>query len=79
VSRLTDRLYELEHKLDKDEGFLSRRLILREFGEAVAADARKEGYQDGMRDALDAGYAEKEAARREDNERGAFDGAPGHG
>lgn len=65
MSRLTDRLYELEHKLDKDEGFLSRRLILREFGEAVAADARKEGYQDGMRDALDAGYAEKEQERRE--------------
>jgi hypothetical protein len=64
MSRIFDRLSDLERKLDKGEGFLSRRLILREFGEAVAADARKEGYQDGMRDALDAAFAEKEAERR---------------
>ena len=64
ASRLTDRIYDLEHKLDKHEDFLSRRLVLREFAEAVAADARKEGYQDGMRDALDA-QAAKERAENE--------------
>ena len=79
MTRITDRLFDVEGKLDKGEGFLSRRLILREFGEAVAAEARKEGYQDGMRDARDAAAAEREQAPREDDERGAFDGAPGHG
>lgn len=58
---INDRLFELEYKLDKDEGFLSRRLILREFAESVAAEARKDGYHDGMRDALDAKHAEYEA------------------
>jgi hypothetical protein len=58
---ITDRLFELEHKLDKDEGFLSRRMILRQFAESVAAEARKDGYHDGMRDALDANHAEDEA------------------
>jgi hypothetical protein len=67
MASITDRLFELEHKLDKDEGFLSRRLVLRQFAEAVAADARKEGYHDGMRDALDASAAEKEAARQEES------------
>jgi hypothetical protein len=62
---ITDRLWQLEHDLDRDEGpldALSRRMLLRKAMDAVAADARQEGYHDGQRDVLDSQNAERERA-----------------
>lgn len=59
---ITDRLWQLEHDLDQDQGFLSRRMLLRQAMEAVATEARQVGYHDGMRDARDAQHAERERA-----------------
>ena len=55
MTRLRDTIDVLERRLDKgDLDFLNRRLLLRQMFETAAADARAEGYHEGMRDAQDA-------------------------
>jgi hypothetical protein len=62
-----DRIYEMEHKLDEpDRDFLNRRLVLRAALQAVRDEALREGHTEGMRDALDARFAEARAASGED-------------
>ena len=55
MTRLRDTIDVLERRLDKgDLDFLNRRLLLRQMLETAAAEARAEGYHEGMRDAQDA-------------------------
>lgn len=68
MSRLSDRLFEVELDLAKNEGdgesaALSRRMVLREALTAWGDERWKEGYHDGRRDILD---ARSEAQRRAD-------------
>ena len=55
MTRLRDTIDVLERRLDKgDLDFLNRRLLLRQMFETAAAEAREDGYHEGMRDAQDA-------------------------
>lgn len=68
MSRLSDRLFEIEIDLAKYEGddenaALNRRMVLREALTAWGDERWKEGYHDGRRDLLD---ARSEARRRAD-------------
>ena len=68
MSRLTDRLFEVELDLAKYEGddenaALNRRMVLREALTTWGDERWKEGYHDGRRDLLD---ARSEAQRRAD-------------
>lgn len=70
MSRLTDRLTEIEDGLARNLGdtapdLLSRRLVLRKALETYGKERYDEGHQDGMRDALDTRYeASRLAAER---------------
>lgn len=62
MTRLRDTIDALERRLDKgDLNFLNRRLLLRQMLETTTAEARAEGYHEGMCDAQDA----QRAAERE--------------
>jgi hypothetical protein len=70
VSRLTDRLYDLEHQLDKCSGdsvsdLHSRRVVLRKAMDAHGRDRYDDGYADGYTDGMkDLGDARSEADQR---------------
>lgn len=69
MSRLSDRLFEIELDLAKNDGdhesaALSRRIILRKALTDWGDERFQEGYHDGRRDILD---ARLEAQRRADN------------
>lgn len=68
MSRLSDRLFEIELDLAKNEGddenaALSRRMVLRKALTDWGDERFQEGYHDGRRDMLD---ARSEAKRRAD-------------
>ena len=68
MSRLTDRLFEMECDLAREEGddegaALSRRIVLRKALTAWGDERFQEGYHEGRRDAAD---ARLEAQRRAD-------------
>jgi len=63
---LTDRIDHLERELARQSDALSRRMTLRKAFEEAGAQERQVGYQDGLRDALDARQAEEEQARRDE-------------
>jgi hypothetical protein len=62
---LTDRIDHLERELARQPNALSRRMTLRRAFEEAGAQERRLGYQEGMRDVLDARQAEQEQAQRE--------------
>jgi hypothetical protein len=62
---LTDRIDHLERELARQPNALSRRMTLRTAFEEAMRQERRIGYQEGMRDALDAAAAEREQAQRE--------------
>jgi len=70
VSRLSDRLFELELDLAKNDGdgehaALDRRIILRKALTDWGDERFQEGYHEGRRDVFD---ARSEARRRADND-----------
>lgn len=91
MSRLTDRLEQIEHDLAANPGgtasdLLGRRLVLRKALEAYGREQRDEGRHEGVRDALDTGYeARRLAAEKADdppfgvlNEDGRLEDYSGH-
>jgi hypothetical protein len=75
MSRLTDRLEEIEYGLARDPGdtseaLLSRRLVLRKALEAYGQEQRDEGRREGMRDALDTGYEARRLAAEKGGDAG---------